>query len=410
MREFIKRALIFIVVGLLVTVVSIFCSVYKDFSHVEIEQKCNKDLDNLITDNFTLKMDKMMNLQGIQCEKVSYTKSDIIKLKQYWKLVKDYELFHKDGINKLNNGNSGDVKTLTWYCSDSYICGGLGHRLYGITAFLLLAIASDRVLLLKWDDTSVENTYLYPNKINWKYPNHALNGSFSDMGRFRSSSEKKKPKMMVKPLAGNITHISLLYNHPNRINFLAATINKGKGQIHKFSQADLHLFQVVSFKYLFKFSEEVRSFAYLIRSRLNLQRKRYVALHIRTGEADNLFGKNTYRERFANISDINSAIRCAINQADKHIGPDSKVVVVSDSETVKQELAKKYSRVNILNNTILHVDKAKELSDDGIFGIWQDLIIMAEAHIVIFHQSAFPDISTIMCGLSKERIVDINNC
>ena len=383
-----------------IIIVYIYCSGYCRFSPVESTNEVNIDSDNLISE-----MSRKMSLQGIQCEELSYTKRDMIKLKKYWKLINDYRVFHEDGIRKLNGGKSSDVRTLTWHCADAYDCDGLGHRVNGITAFLLLAIASNRVLLLKWDKMSVENAYLLPNMIDWRYPNHSLNGSFKDLGRFFTGGQDKKPITMIEPLTGDTNHLEMLFNRLSSMNKFIKQLNKEQNNgLSK--PVDLHLFQVMSFMSLFKISEELQLFSDTIRKKLDLQGKRYVALHIRTGQIEHIG-----RGRFISANnDTKSAVECAIRQADKHIGPDGIIVVVSDSGSLKQKLANEYSRVKVLNNTIAHSDKAKNLNNTDMLGTWQDIIIMAEAHILVYHMSTFPEMSIAMCGLPKERIVDLEYC
>ena len=384
-----------------IIIVYIYCSGYRRFSPVESTNEVNIDSDNLISE-----MSRKMSLQGIQCEELSYTKRDMIKLKKYWKLINDYRVFHEDGIRKLNSGKSSDVRTLTWHCADAYDCDGLGHRVNGITAFLLLAIASNRVLLLKWDKTSIENAYLLPNMIDWRYPSHSLNGSFEDLGRFFFRVDEKIPMITIEPLAGDTNHLAMLFNRLGSMNKFIKQLNK-KQNNGLSKPVDLHLFQVVSFVSLFKISEDLQSFSDTIRKKLDLQGKRYVALHIRTGQIEQQIG----RGRFISANnDTKSAVKCAIRQADKHIGPDSIIVVISDSGSLKQKLANEYSRVKVLNNTIVHSDKAKNLSSTDMLGTWQDIIIMAEAHILVYHMSAFPEMSIAMCGLPKERIIDFEYC
>jgi len=68
----------------------------------------------------------------------------------------------------------------------------------------------------------------------------------------------------------------------------------------------------------------------------------YIALHIRTGKFD---GRNEalYHKRMsADIASWEIAVKCALKQADKHIGPNSIVMVVSDSAEAKRWVAQEY--------------------------------------------------------------------
>jgi len=86
------------------------------------------------------------------------------------------------------------------------------------------------------------------------------------------------------------------------------------------------------------------------------------------------------------------------------------VVVVSDSVSTKQKLAKMYSRVKILDNVPVHVDKTVKLDSNEMLGTWQDIIIMAEAHIIVYHHSSFPMLAMAMCGVLGNRVVDFKAC
>ena len=161
---------------------------------------------------YVSKLNRMVTSQGIQCKKISYTDTDKSIIKRYWELIEKYNLFHREGVRKLHNGKSSDVRTLTWYCSDTYLCGGLGYRLLGMTTHLLFAMATNRVLLLKWNKTSAENTYFLPSTIDWSFPKDTLNGSFQDLGSFNAVPSKVFQKKMVKSLTGNTMHIQMLFN------------------------------------------------------------------------------------------------------------------------------------------------------------------------------------------------------
>ena len=359
-------------------------------------------------------MNKMMMSQSIWCEKMSYTEANQKQLMQYWKLVSNYKIFHRNGVRKLHSGKSSEVRTLTWHCDSTYKCGGLGYRMLGIAVNLLFAIATNRVLLLKWDKTSAENTYLLPNMIDWRYPNHFLNGSFRDLGSFRAIHPMKLfMKKMINSIAGNTLHVQFLYNRVRSVDKIISKLYSTEMDSLSFSESmNLPLFLTVSFMYLFRVNNELKSFSGKIRDKLNLLGKRYVALHIRTGQFDDdNLTEFTLQDRFVNSpSNIKLAVECAIRQADKHIGPDGMVVVVSDSVSVKQRLAKEYSRVKALDNLIVHVDKTVKLDNNGMLSTWQDIIIMAEAHLILYHKSSFPLLSIAMCGIPMERTLDSIEC
>ena len=399
----IRLLLFLIITASLVITLTIYYNDYWSFTSSASE------IEYIIKSNHSIisEMNEVMMSQGIQCEKNSYTKAHQKQLMQYLKLVSNYKIFHRNGVRKLHSGKSSEVRTLTWHCDSTYKCGGLGYRILGIVTNLLFAIATNRVLLLKWDKTSAENTYLLPNMIDWRYPNHSLNGSFQDLGSFRERVEFEQ--RMIDSITADTLHVKLLYNRINHIDTIISKLHSTRMNGLSFSQrSSLPLFLTVSFMHLFRISNELKSVASKIRDELNLHGIKYVALHIRTGhfdDDDNL--KEGNRSRFVHSpNSIKLAVECAITQADKHIGPDGMVVVVSDSVSVKQRLVKEYSRVKALDNLIVHVDKTVKLDNNGMLSTWQDIIIMAEAHLILYHKSSFPLLSIAMCGIPRDRTLN----
>jgi len=204
---------------------------------------------------------------------------------------------------------------------------------------------------------------------------------------------------MIESLVGNATHIQLLYNSKHALNKIISKLNsefKGTEMqtLNLSEPTNLQLFESVLFMYLFRISKELQSFANEVQEKLNLHGKRYVALHLRTGDFNNnslnLTEHPKFNHFFGSPNGLQKAMDCAIKQADEHIGPDGVVVVVSDSVSTKQKLAKMQSRIKILDNVPIHVDKIAGLNSNEMLGTWQDVIIMAEAHIIVYHHSSFP--------------------
>ena len=401
-------SVLFIVIATLSLVITL--NVYYNYYYGDV------DIDPVVAgeinpNRYESKMNRMVTSQGLQCRKILYKDTDMSIIKMYWELIDKYSLFHREGVRKLHNGQSSDVRTLTWYCSDAYLCGGLGYRLLGMTTHLLFAMATNRVLLLKWNKTSVENTYLLPSTIDWRYPKDTLNGSLQDLGSFNAVPLKIFQKKMVKSLTGNTMHIQMLFNQIHSVDKILPQLNrKSLLDVHLSRGNNLRLFHTVSFLNLFRINEKLLLFANKVRNKLNLHGEKYVALHIRTGYFNGTFIESSREKRYATSYKIRKSINCATKKANEHIGPNSTIVVVSDSASVKQSLAKKYARVKVLDNEIVHVDKTKEFGESGMLGTWQDLIIMAEADIVVYDHSSFPLLSLAMCGVPKERIVDFMYC
>ena len=82
-----------------------------------------------------------------------------------------YSKFHREKLMQLrfNSSLAKGIKTLTWACSQSK-CSGLGDQLYRIQYFFLLALMSDRLFAVYWDEALERSAkYLIPNEIDWSF-------------------------------------------------------------------------------------------------------------------------------------------------------------------------------------------------------------------------------------------------
>ena len=350
-----------------------------------------------------------VNFSDLHCRHPVYDfeKSDLEKL------FMNYAVFHRKGVQLLLTGQTSNVRTLTWNCVKD--CGGLGSRFRGFMVNLIYAMLTNRVVLFRWDDISPVNMYLEPNMIDWRYQNYSLLNSFKDFGYIRRVHfiDPKKIYVLDKVtnmLNGPTKHIQMRYNHilhfTHTISSLVTKANnlnvsKMYNTLKKFHINEL---QVMAVSYLFKFSKELKQFASEIRNNLNLHGKGYVALHLRTGQFDG--NLTEHRSRFpTSFNKYKLIVAKAIKVADRQIGPDAKVILVSDSGSTKQALTKQFSRVKTLDNLIVHIDKVKQLDSDAMLGTWQDVIIMAESQILVRRPSSFADISVFLCRIPQNRIV-----
>ena len=133
--------------------------------------------------------------------------------------------------------------------------------------------------------------------IDWRYPNHSLNGSFQDLGSFRERVQFEQ--RMIDSITADTLHVKLLYNRINYIDKVISKLQSTRMNGLSFSQhSSLPLFLTVSFMHLFRISNELKSVASKIRDKLNLHGIKYVALHIRTGQFDDDNLKEGNRSRF----------------------------------------------------------------------------------------------------------------
>ena len=93
------------------------------------------------------------------------------------KALESYKVFHKEKLEQLKEESThkaeGKVRTLTWACSQAK-CSGMGDQMFRIQFWLLLAMMSDRVFIVHWDEALQRSAkYLMPNEIDWSYFNQS---------------------------------------------------------------------------------------------------------------------------------------------------------------------------------------------------------------------------------------------
>ena len=92
---------------------------------------------------------------------------------EWWLFLKSlnkYKIYHKKKLAEIKSSrDGGSVRTLTWSCS-RVRCTGMGDQLFRIQFFLLLAMMSDRLFLVHWDEKLLKTAkYLLPGEIDWTY-------------------------------------------------------------------------------------------------------------------------------------------------------------------------------------------------------------------------------------------------
>ena len=274
--------------------------------------------------------------------------------------------------------------------------------------------------------------------VDWRYHNYQLNGSYIDLGSFMECFHNVKQllmyhKEMMAVLMGSTQHVQIHYNLLKRINQLIYQTKLDSNQLICNDNPSNHfklpcghipgiklppygkflsvLTEFVAIHTLFKLSDQLKSHLYNVQSQITSTTNggQYVAVHLRTGSFDDLY-EPKIQKRTAHKEDWSKAINCAVKQANKHIGPASLILLVSDSKEAKNLLSKEYPRIRIFENKIVHVDMHSNVTEDGMLGVWQDIAIMAQSNVLIKHVSTFSDLAALMCGIPRNRIVDFAKC
>ena len=129
--------------------------------------------------------------------------------------LEQYKHFHRQQLQILRRGDSpaAHIRTLTFSCHEGY-CSGMGDQLHRIEFVFLLAVMSDRVFTIEWDEgLTRKNRYLLPNQINWKVsfnetlrscaePNHCSRPTFDKTSIIWQCWKKKDWKEFERVLFG----------------------------------------------------------------------------------------------------------------------------------------------------------------------------------------------------------------
>ena len=169
------------------------------------------------------------------------------------------------------------------------------------------------------------------------------------------------------------------------------------------SPLDLDNLQGLLFRYLFKLDEELLNEMELSRKMLGLDSSPYVALHLRTGFVGAKFTED--RPRWDRTPTVwESAFRCAINAADKHLENDSLVFLATDSDKAKDFGISVYgNRIRTLRNPIIHLDNVihpnREDEKLAILTIWVEYLLLAQAEFLVLGRSGLAWTAGQLCGL-----------
>jgi hypothetical protein len=177
----------------------------------------------------------------------------------------------------------------------------------------------------------------------------------------------------------------------------------------------------IVFRYLFTIDERVIREMLLARESLGIAGVPYTALHIRTGFAGmgEQFEELSHHPKLEhNVSKWHSAMQCAREMADRHLGHDSPIFLATDSNLVKDIAISKYShRIRTLRNTLVHVDRlAKQphvpgdTEVEGVIVVWVEFLILAQAETLVRGDSSYSWIAGLLCGLHGNRTLSTEHC
>ena len=335
---------------------------------------------------------------------------------------------------------SNNVRTLVWYCPINRNVGGLTDRLKGITFALLLAISSNRRLILDWE-SSAESKYFKPNLINWM--DRDLSKSILKRNAKRVSSHmvtlslieaKEYPYIEMsinewqdylniigsdEPLIVMTTNMEVsLVRNISKINQVWPNGRFGIADLSSLSDHDLNDIIGLVSRYLFKLDKKVLEEVAKAKMALKLTNQVYVGLHLRTGFAGNLFHSEKHPKVVKDREIWKKALQCAVSSADKYIGNDSLIFLATDSNIVKEMAIKRYgTRFRTLNNYVIHIDhihnqrKLRMHEKEGVLFTLVDLILLAESYVQVRGVSGYSWLASLLCGpLPNDHLINSRTC
>ena len=335
------------------------------------------------------------------------------------------------------------TRTLVWQCPADTLCGGLSDRLRGMSYALLLAVFSNRRLVLSWDSAN-ERTYFKPNMINWtddyleKILNYdkseKINMIFPDAIQFdifaRGTdpflSETKDNLHKYLNYVSGTSHLIVMRSNVEVFTLLSnfTTYNQQwlidglkMAGLYNLSNNELDDILGLVFRYLFKLDSELVKELSRAKAALRINDYPYTAVHLRTGFVGNNLIYDSHHKMIRKKGYWMSVLKCAVSTADQFLGQNRLIFLATDSKLVKEMAIKTYgARVRTLNNYLLHVDKIDKAKmpphkvKEGVLHSLIDLLLLAQSYVQIRGHSAYPWVAGLLCGIPNEHLISSGNC
>ena len=364
-------------------------------------------------------------------EVLSWTKTPIFSYLA--SLLSEYKVNHSRWKKMFVDGDLS-VRTLTWYCY--HRCGGIGDRIRGIGFALLLAMMSDRLLLVEWSSPPMperQTDMFVPGEIDWnlnkslilKHNIHRSPGMFATT----SVSVAKIVKIIEQHvLSHQEQHVSIKTNL-QMANFASMYSKFGPDAKRLFMEKNFQ--QLASFvkggtvqkrfvssvvtHFLFKFDHSVLEKAQQISNEMNIsEEQRYVAVHIRTGFFGTLNETRYDFIKYHKASSWKALLDCAIRHSQR-LGPDVPIFLFTDSDIVKLWTVKQYNgRIVPFPRRAAHVDKMGKGGQDIISNESEtaaELAIISRASVLVRgYRSGFSTVGLDLCPFSASNVLNMEKC
>ena len=365
---------------------------------------------------------KMLLSSPLSC----YSGKEGLFLKKYKKLLTALYKYAK-----IHRSMSSKSRTLVWHCRKG-TSGGIADRTKGITFALLLAIFSERRLILDWE-SAVEDSHFEPNMINWidkekmwKYlsPKFLLQSINHDpyIGISRHQWSNYLSKIAGNGhfvvIITNLEMIALSTKLMQAVNQPWITEGLKITGLSNISDRDMADIIGLGFRYLIKMKSAFLQELSTAKEVLKLTTQPYIGVHIRTGFVGVTGVKDPWSDKLIkNRDDWKSGLQCAVSTANKFLGNNSLIFLATDSYLVKNMAISMYGmRFRSLNNSIHHVDRmgnkkeVGKVEKEGALLTFVDLFLLAQSYVIVMGSSGYSWMASLLCGQPNDHLIFSTTC
>ena len=411
----------------------------------------------------------VQGLEALQISCYNHPENDGLLEKKYARFLEVlalYTAFHKQ------ERHSESSNRLIWVCDVYQACGGLADRVKGVTYALLLAMLTQRVLILNWRDREFgEQDFLQPNTIDWRFSEQdqdaAYSYSYKDVNNvsyaaYNSNQEYGDHvyqdgdraaggiqslhlfsilggigidvsadvlKMSLDLIRGRWQWVELESNlEPSSLlndtkTASSSWIKQGMASLglSQLSPEDVDGLVGLVFRYLFTFSGQLLAELDDARQVLGLDNQKYVGVHIRTGFLGSKQQESVKHPKlFRSIQQWEKTLSCAYRSATERLGSSALLFLAADSNLVKNrtlDMHRFKGRFRSLDNSVVHLDRlektphdAEEFETEGVLSTWIDLVLLAESNILVRGKSGFSLLAGHLCFIPKTKVISALKC
>ena len=383
------------------------------------------------------------------CKTVDISKKRLEQTRRPMKSLIEYAKWHEKEREKLLSKDPKEIKdlrTLIWHFKEYSQSAGLADKVRGTTVALILAILSERLLFIQWSSqpfrTSRQRNIFKPNQINWDIDEEILtligkNATIDNPdltatlhGKYNAS---KNPNIMQNIFSCEDRYHHLFFETTIPIQGILSILRahndlkmrkcfRHPELTHKtdvmnwtLTTEAFHLISGQFSRYLFKFSEKAltRASHELINIGMRIDQN-YSVVHIRTG----FYGLYNEKDTFTRWSKFNltseetwrGLVNRTIAKSAKSIGPSAPVLVLTDSDLVKEWVRREYKgSVKVTEGTVGHIGHGKELKmtnkvEEIEYQTGAELSIMAHSHLLTTSVGGFSQLASSMCLMATLSI------